>query len=33
MWFGLAIVWGLTIPHMILVAAFDRRTRSTSAAS
>jgi len=33
MWFGLAIVWGLTIPHMILVAAFDRRARSTSAAS
>ncbi len=31
MWFGLAIMWGLTIPHMVLVAAFDRRGRSTSA--
>lgn len=29
LWFGLAIVWGLTIPHMMLVAAFDRRGRLT----
>ena len=29
LWFGLAIVWGLTVPHMILVAAFDRRMRSS----
>jgi Brp/Blh family beta-carotene 15,15'-monooxygenase len=30
LWFGLAIVWGLTIPHMVFVAAFDRRGRLTS---
>jgi Brp/Blh family beta-carotene 15,15'-monooxygenase len=30
LWFGLAIVWGLTVPHMILVTAFDRRMRSMS---
>ena len=25
LWFGLAIVWGLTLPHMVFVYAFDRR--------
>ena len=30
LWFGLALVWGLTIPHMIFVAAFDRRGRLAS---
>lgn len=28
LWFGLVIVWGLTVPHMTLVAAFDRRIRN-----
>lgn len=28
LWFGLAIVWGLTVPHMIMVARFDARMRS-----
>ena len=28
LWFGLAIVWGLTVPHMIMVARFDSRMRS-----
>jgi len=27
LWFGLAIVWGLTVPHMLAVSAFDRRQR------
>ena len=27
LWFGLALVWGLTVPHMIMVSAFDRRQR------
>lgn len=27
LWFGLAIIWGLTVPHMILVARFDARMR------
>ena len=27
LWFGLAIVWGLTVPHMVLVARFDARMR------
>ena len=26
LWVGLAVVWGLTVPHMSLVEAFDRRT-------
>ena len=30
LWLGLALVWGLTIPHMVFVAAFDRRGRSAS---
>jgi beta-carotene 15,15'-dioxygenase len=29
LWFGLAIVWGLTVPHMLAVSAFDRRQRLT----
>ena len=33
LWFGLAIVWGLTVPHMIMVSAFDRRQRRASAHS
>ena len=33
LWFGLAIVWGLTVPHMIMVTAFDRRQRSAAALS
>ena len=33
LWFGLAIVWGLTVPHMIMVSAFDRRQRSAAAHS
>ena len=28
LWFGLAIVWGLTVPHMILVSRFDSRMRT-----
>lgn len=28
LWFGLAIVWGLTVPHMIMVARFDSRMRA-----
>jgi len=31
LWFGLALVWGLTVPHMILVARFDSRMRSERA--
>jgi beta-carotene 15,15'-dioxygenase len=27
LWFGLVIVWGLTVPHMSIVAAYDRRAR------
>jgi beta-carotene 15,15'-dioxygenase len=27
LWFGLALVWGLTVPHMLMVSAFDRRQR------
>lgn len=29
LWIGLALVWGLTVPHMILVARFDSRMRAT----
>jgi Brp/Blh family beta-carotene 15,15'-monooxygenase len=29
-WIGLAIVWGLTVPHMWLVSRFDRRLRAES---
>lgn len=32
LWFGLAIVWGLTVPHMILVSQFDRRKRKVEPA-
>jgi len=28
LWLGLAIVWGLTVPHMFMVARFDARMRS-----
>ena len=28
LWVGLAIVWGLTVPHMWFVSRFDRRIRS-----
>jgi Brp/Blh family beta-carotene 15,15'-monooxygenase len=28
LWFGLAIIWGLTVPHMILVSRFDARMRA-----
>lgn len=31
LWFGLAVVWGLTIPHMVMVSAFDRRQRANTA--
>ena len=31
LWVGLAIVWGLTVPHMILVARFDARMRGKTA--
>jgi beta-carotene 15,15'-dioxygenase len=27
LWFGLAVIWGLTVPHMLLVARFDSRMR------
>lgn len=27
LWLGLALVWGLTVPHMLLVARFDARMR------
>jgi Brp/Blh family beta-carotene 15,15'-monooxygenase len=27
LWFALAAVWGLTVPHMVVVASFDRRRR------
>lgn len=29
-WIGLAIVWGLTVPHMWFVSRFDRRLRAES---
>lgn len=29
LWIGLAIVWGLTVPHMLLVARFDARMRAS----
>ena len=32
-WIGLALVWGLTVPHMILVARFDSRMRAARAIS
>ena len=28
LWFGLAIIWGLTVPHMALVSRFDARMRA-----
>ena len=28
LWLGLAITWGLTVPHMIAVAYFDRNSRN-----
>ena len=28
LWVGLAVVWGLTVPHMSLVESFDRRDRA-----
>jgi len=30
LWIGLAIVWGLTVPHMWFVSRFDRRLRAES---
>jgi Brp/Blh family beta-carotene 15,15'-monooxygenase len=30
LWIGLAIVWGLTVPHMWYVSRFDRRLRAES---
>ena len=30
LWVGLAIVWGLTVPHMILVSRFDARMRDNA---
>lgn len=33
LWTGLAVVWGLTVPHMLVVAAFDRRRREGANAS
>ena len=33
LWFGLAIVWGLTVPHMWAVSAFDRRQRQMTSRS
>ena len=30
LWIGLAIVWGLTVPHMVLVSRFDRYRRATA---
>lgn len=33
LWVGLAAVWGLTVPHMVVVGAFDRRRRSAAARS
>ena len=29
LWLGLALVWGLTVPHMIVVTRFDRARRPT----
>lgn len=31
LWVGLAIVWGLTVPHMVLVSRFDARMRGKTA--
>lgn len=28
LWLGLALVWGLTVPHMVLVSRYDRRMRA-----
>lgn len=28
LWIGLAVVWGLTVPHMIMVSRFDARMRA-----
>jgi Brp/Blh family beta-carotene 15,15'-monooxygenase len=28
LWWALAAVWGLTVPHMVVVGAFDRRRRA-----
>lgn len=30
LWFGLALVWGLTVPHMAMVSFFDHRRRTTT---
>jgi Brp/Blh family beta-carotene 15,15'-monooxygenase len=30
LWFGLALVWGLTVPHMAMVSLFDHRRRATT---
>jgi beta-carotene 15,15'-dioxygenase len=31
LWFGLALVWGLTVPHMVAVSFFDHRRRRAAA--
>lgn len=31
LWLGLAVVWGLTVPHMAMVTAFDQRQRKSYA--
>lgn len=33
LWWGLAAMWGLTVPHMVVVGAFDRRRRAARAVS
>lgn len=33
LWWGLAAMWGLTVPHMVVVGAFDRRRRAARALS
>ena len=33
LWWALAAVWGLTVPHMLVVGAFDRRRRAARALS
>ncbi len=30
LWFGLALVWGLTVPHMVMVSLFDHHRRRSA---
>jgi Brp/Blh family beta-carotene 15,15'-monooxygenase len=30
LWVALAVVWGLTVPHMVVVSRFDRRRRAST---